>query len=1211
MFSTYKRTARSSVTPSPPLRHSSRNSDTLKLVKSLRATSQPPEIKSSIQQQSNIDFIKNRLCCRSSRTEAERGRKREKSPIKRVVRGVKPVDPSSKPLEIAVLKKPKTVATKTVEPLRKSPELKAPAEVKKVLTKTPKKPLTITVAISPKGKELLRTPVVPLKSDKKSPSPTPSIEIKSAVVSPTISERSSSRTSSKAASSPSETPKKSKKEGEDKKEKKKEKKTESVIKNGKKEKLKEEGKNVTEKKKLKKKSENGKKKNGVKKKDKENIPDEPKLSQEAEEEFGFPENGSLKPENFFQNLLLRDLNGPQEIICNTVTRSSSVAERIKKFNEPETITFRSEPSLKNLNVYLAQKKPVSQSRFRSLERDPSGESPVYGTYEFFERLDKYDKHNDVWDTSQCVGSPTYDSVKGRSSSEPPPSSPTPSQDIYENIENISPNVSRSPSFRRIKRSPAKTIEGITGLKRKFRSKSLNEADKHDSTNSLVLSDIIDPSQYKSYILERLHTSRKSEKFKELHNFYSSLERMAALQKTASNTDLRPRLKGEEIIDYDRWKQLRTKERSEVELNSIYEKLKDMQKEKGFLFKPKETIRWKGDSRLRSKEKSVEDLRQLFQKLSETDEGTLGNELLNIKDAYTPLWRGNSVADLANSLTSMSSFKRPRPVRDNVSPGRTYKPCRDIGSRLWSSLSMDQVSALKTQLNEIYSTVSDLKRERIEKMRRNLERCEVDVSSQYEPTKLHVRSNSLVSKDQLYSPCIKRKQAGKVSKADSISALPYLSETEKKKLSLSLSTEVKDRMKKKKHTSLVIPRETLGAVAVKKLTKKSKSLTPSTAETSPRTCYSLMSEESLDKNIKGKELLLVLTPEESRGDLKKMVDEWGSSEFARIPPPTESSSSSTASTVIHLGSKDNLRNKEAVPSTPEAPPIKKYFSKHLKPSQSFTDLKELFGEKRMTPYGTNTLRMLHKTRPYSSTDSLNKCTSPDVSKYKRSYLNVVKSGDVRKLKEKFESYDDIYNLFRVSPEEKRFLSDPDLARDYFARKENENKRRVVSPVPMNIKDRTMPRINVISKTAKLQAARRSRTVPPRSIPPSAGQVERLRRHFEDMGLSLLGQMYTSAPDLRDIAPYLACQWLAHRSPSPGRATPRRYSPRAHSSPSASTDRRHDYSPYRSSSTPRRPAPILKSDPFSDQSFDPSIHTPVARYQPRPTTVTFKGLINQLS
>lgn len=1107
---------------------------------------------------------------------------------------------------------------------------------------------------------------------------------------------------------------------------------------------------------------------------------------------------------FFQNLLLRNMPSPTPSNVSTLQRNSSVLERAQKFVNTEgysSLPYKSEPSLRLINVYLNNKRPVSESKFRSLDRDiTSGrssrsQSPICirnKRYEFLEKIDKFDRMNNVWDKSAHTFSPagsrnrSPELFKERSASEPPRASPSNElhhqetfvdiQNSHWDYDNMSPPQSRSPSCRRIRsgRTAVRTVESVGGIKRKgIRAKSLSEADakralqplQAHSTSSLNLSHITDHSEYQTYVTELLHSTKKSDRFKELHKFYASLERMGELERTTSNIDLRPRKKGEEIIDYDRWKQLRTKERAEEELKNLYEKLKEAQKEKDLLFQPRdsESLRWRGDRGLRGKEKSVEDLRLRFQRMAYEDsdiELCKRREIDATKDVYKPLWRGSSVVNLANTLTGRT--RRGRSVSEVDSALSVTRPtgnrsCQEIGSRLWSSLSMEQVNALKSQLSEIYNTVSSLKRERINRMLKGKHSKDFEIVVPSEgkekmeiPEPLHVRCNSLLTKEQLYSPLNRRKesQRSECKKADSIGSIPNwrgsgescsgsgssshssaakpLSEIEKKKLSMTLSEEVKNRAskngvddKKKKRkvsSSIVIPRETMGAVAVIKGTKKSGRMkSPSPSDTSPRTCYSIeMSEDgsqrqssTSSRNQDKSNFLLVLTPkDDDTQEVKKVVDEWAENKsqsrspkedrvVARLVQTTSNSEtdsgSSDASTVIHLGSREDVQKKvdyfeakkgededvfegrvsrstgdvrpfshemkNRAKSAPSALSTNKSKNNHLS-SQSFSDLKDLFGEKRASVYATSPLRKVVESKClelesgsklekhavdsglHSSEESLpirSRSISPDPMRYYRAYLNMVKAGDVRKLRDKFESLDDLYTIadednFREPspPPPKRYQSDPDLTKEFFARKEPEisktvirgqevgdvrwlkrryetepqrgrtKTRRVVSPVPLKSENRFMPHINVISKLASLQQ-QRSQTAPSRPEPCMfrTGEVDRLKHFFEDQqrDLSILGQMYTSAPDvreLRDIAPYLECNWVAHQHPKP----------RSLSSPETQRSLQCSPKPRPASSSPirRQTASILKPqqrkqrDIFANQHFDPSIHRPLYRYQP---------------
>jgi hypothetical protein len=713
--------------------------------------------------------------------------------------------------------------------------------------------------------------------------------------------------------------------------------------------------------------------------------------------------GLFNTESFFQHLLLRDMPSPTPSAAGTLHRASSVLQRARQFNErvmgraTSKAPCKTECTLGLLNVYLGQKRPVTDSKFRSLDRGVSllsrSPSPSYLTCPVRSHLSqiKRDSSRHEVDSGMFYSlSPSRsrtpegdgrESAK-RSFSEPPvlsshtgavSRSHLPPFDIrLESASNmapsahyhsqpLSPSTVTSPACRRIRatRSQMKTVESIVGLRRRgirarsagdiedakqgHRSKSKTPSPfQAHSTSSLNLSHIADHNEYQTYVMELVHSTRKSERFRELHKFYSSLERLGQLERTASTGDLRPRLKGEEVIDYDRWKQLRTKEKAEQEMKTLYIKLKEDQKEKDLLFESKdaETLRWRGerDRGLRCREKSIENLKQHFSKLSMEDTGLEASRRKDIdskKDLYKPLWRGSSVMNLATCLAVVTSSRRGRPVyRDNGSHSMPRSSSRHefgrhergIGSRLWSSLSMDQVNALKTQLSEIYS--SNMKCDRA----MNREEYQISVPPESgalsrprvdDKETLHVRCNSLLTRDQLYSPVLRRREIRRTEsmKADSISSLAHwkkngsklksesliynsdstkpLSENEKKRLSMTLSQEVLDRATKKQKinaASVVRARETRGAMAVAAAKGQRKTPSPSSSpvlsETiSPRTCYSLeMSEEDVSdrraSSAKKNDFLLVLTPsngsQSQHREVQKVVEKWANA----VPSPSK-------------------------------------------------------------------------------------------------------------------------------------------------------------------------------------------------------------------------------------------------------------------------------------------------------------------------------------
>nr|XP_015839813.1 PREDICTED: uncharacterized protein LOC659365 isoform X2 [Tribolium castaneum] len=327
---------------------------------------------------------------------------------------------------------------------------------------------------------------------------------------------------------------------------------------------------------------------------------------------------AIQTDHFFQNLLLRDSPLPPVV--------------------RQTTPKRTEPSLSAMKVYLTHTRPVTDSKFRSL---------------------------DLAMRSRSISpkSVTFDGEK-RSSSLPP-------KLIFSQTSRpVSPKVvPRSPSTRKIMQLKGQPMIPEVSL---YSCPSVCH-----STSSLE--------------------SCKSTRFRDLNQFYAAIERFGRLEQTAASRT--PRRRGEgEIIDFDRWKEVRTRERAEKELETLVMQLKHDAKEKGFLFSPKEVekYRWKRelDRGLRIKEKSVDDIKEEFERLK------LFEPKPPINDTYKPLWRGDSVLSLANKMVERRSLSEGRRTKKWADCDEKLLT-RAIGSRIWSSLSNEQIGILKNQLSEIY------------------------------------------------------------------------------------------------------------------------------------------------------------------------------------------------------------------------------------------------------------------------------------------------------------------------------------------------------------------------------------------------------------------------------------------------------------------------------------------------------------------------------
>lgn len=837
---------------------------------------------------------------------------------------------------------------------------------------------------------------------------------------------------------------------------------------------------------------------------------------------------------FFQSLFLRDVTSPTP--SQSSLRSTTVMERAKMFLEVESRASKSEPSLKSLETYLTQKRPVSNSRFKNwdfLNTSARSKSASRVLERVFIR--EFGSSNSL---RERIPETTVESVKERSSSEPP---------MKISLESLktrasSPSPVRSAASRRIRSLKQSNKENIpfVSVEKRLRASSADSGRQKKlqipriftakSTSSL--------DQTKSFRLKNNNSIR----YEDLHDFYTNLDRMGQLERVTSNSDLIFRLKNEEIIDYEKWMIIRSKEKAEQELQLLYNKLKAAQRDKDFLFSSVnvEKIKWRGDCNLRCKEKSVNNIREQLKQLSCKNDDPRTVEKINLKrDVYKPLWRGKSVIDTADTMAKRAE------ERDNCKAVHQSLQ-RNLGgsNKFWSSLSIDQVNALKNQLNQIYSEKVVVKRDHCnnqvtdESSRSQFEIIvpppeEFGGDARAESKGLRVRCHSMITstkpeeKDTSNFKSLMRKsysigQDGSLSRYAEIKVAP-MSESEKRQLSATLGREVLDKVSRK-----MMPKETRGAIAAENAIKRT---CPS-----PRTCYSL--EASYEDNTKGtkersSDILLVLTPAETEvaaAESKKQVacvlNEWAkrnndqsSSEF-----DTESSDTSVR-TVVERSVKqkvDRIEKREKVEKIIQERESRDQRSMKLS-SQSYVDLKELFGETESARYAYTRTRSASPTLSVGAAAGVlsstpvtvpvgnsgrGKCpSSPDARGTRQSasnnsrwprereerershslspcrsssleslfdpdnYLRLFRSGTVKKLTAKFESLQDLRECHRFFLVPKRFQSDPELQRDLL-RKATSRKRGGGSPpiprIPLRLEDLAMPRINVISKLADLKS-----------------------------------------------------------------------------------------------------------------------------------------------
>ncbi|KAK9707815.1 Variant SH3 domain [Popillia japonica] len=780
---------------------------------------------------------------------------------------------------------------------------------------------------------------------------------------------------------------------------------------------------------------------------------------------------------------------------------------------------------------------------------------------------------------------------------------------------------RSPSYRKIRSLHGDSLDFIK--RRVPRSRSAGEAEQFkpnlgsDPPSLTQSTSSIDSlKEYQNYVKEVIYSAKKSDRFKDLSKFYSKIERLGELERTTSSSDLRPRRKNEEeIIDYDRWKEVRSREKAEKELDTIYRELKRTQKEKDFLFMPKqvESYKWRRDFDwgLRIKEKSVEDIKDEFEKMKIKKPNQ--QDLDYSKDVYKPLWRGSSVANLAQNMAEKRSQSEGRGVtarQKKIESERLLT--HGIGSRIWSSLSMEQVNVLKNQLAEIYQNGG----------KRNAGGDKPEYIVEVPEDKRFAQAQTLL-KVRRNSDSFKTDRAQNRFAQDS-----SMTETDKKRLSQSLSKEILERQQQRYRTSLslVLGKETRGAIAA--ADAKVKHPEPP----SPRTCYSLEMSEDGEKDGGKKQgdsdFLLVLAKDDNKANIKETLTEWAQPKKAIITTdalnPAQTKTSSTSET--ESGSTDGSTKTVICADQLDKKDVKKkvqYFEKvresddytptvykaadssspeeqteevKLNPqptnlkrsalSRSYQDLKELFGEsdaaKLPSPISTTSLRSLPFTYSSDSVYRSRNATATPISirnpkfisraRFDLYYFSLIKSGDVTKLKNKFEprrcnsdSHLDQKSQIYIPGQ---ILGEVDNLRRRYEYPSLSGRGRsrirrggIVSPIHLKAEDRFMPHINIISKIASLYPRKSAKKEHERSVEELAdllgitvGEVKKLREKFDspdrnmsllgqmftsspnfdspDRNMSLLGQMFTSSPnlnELRDIAPYLTGSWTAHKYP----------------------------------------------------------------------------------
>ena len=282
----------------------------------------------------------------------------------------------------------------------------------------------------------------------------------------------------------------------------------------------------------------------------------------------------------------------------------------------------------------------------------------------------------------------------------------------------------------------------------YRPKSLPRPGSARSQHSQ--SSLMDQQDYKNYILEVLHATTKNQRFQQLRNYYNILDRALKLEKKSSNMDIH-HLNSDDVIDFETWRVMRHKEKAKEELSLLMNNLKRAQKERQFLFRPKEVdeFRWRGDIRLRGRDQSVENIRNQFTKIAAT-KGQSNRQFQKIKelneqkDTYRLNWRATHSSlpapvrkeykakekatkaleapvdqknegatikvkpEIHNLEQKESSLKA---VEYAASPKSQPATLSYLNKKKRSTLTSQQVYNIKGQLNDIYCSANSLSQAR--------------------------------------------------------------------------------------------------------------------------------------------------------------------------------------------------------------------------------------------------------------------------------------------------------------------------------------------------------------------------------------------------------------------------------------------------------------------------------------------------------------------
>ncbi|KAB7506920.1 hypothetical protein Anas_03037 [Armadillidium nasatum] len=770
-----------------------------------------------------------------------------------------------------------------------------------------------------------------------------------------------------------------------------------------------------------------------------------------------------------------------------------------------------------------------------------------------------------------------------------------------------------------------------------------------------------PKQYREYILELKNAVMKSPRISQLRQLFDSLEKIHKLERSVSTAEISSYEKRKcDVIDFEAWKNLRDSEKKALEYHILVKQLDDAKKEREFLYNVSPSRKWSGDCRLRGKEKYVSELKNTFDTLAkdETHQSvSRRGKYESEKDTYRGLWRGSSVRDLTKNIGSGNRGQTKR--GSSLSLTREDSAFRPKG--LWTSLSLEQINALREQLTEIYGSMQSIRswRQKREKLRQkdSLSKTEKvsyinagDASTSFKEASKAIRDTVSNIHQRPVSINTLETNIVRDSKDTSLKSTNKLEE-QRKRLSKQLSIELQEKVAEQRshqEKAYLSPPERPHSISPESLSRSS-----------PRTCYSLDVSDSseptsLTSNLGDQFLLVVRKPKRSNSLPNGHTSDGESSD-----------SDASIKTVIHkdVAGKVKFFEKKARKSSrssdrqsfkgsclsidpSEVPHYATLPLRHKKSQQKTDILKSDYLPVRSASTVTlNYNPSIYDSQPkiYQETVRIDSSRENSIdTSYSRSYLLHVKTGDVDKLKERYErteakrskSLPDIKNSIssRITPTDRTVVRGQEIGDVKYTRAKYEVPRKMPSSERWQLpKDEYLPKSKLantfyslssrspyfnepqtIERISRRESVEKS---PLRRI--HTGVVEQVIDKFEGAkpdSVSIVGEMFTSAPsipELMRLSPLVPPRPPLPNIPPKKPLRSASYSPRRlpkipspsrpiktstpYTSPPQRLDRSLSFN-YPKTERHFSPPPQTKSFPPTSTTYDVTAHIPKFRYTP---------------